>query len=86
MQQSSVFPLIRAIIDIKVLIPEIYDLMDKLVEQIVLSHRKSVRESATSSVITFVLTYPLGEKRLAAHMKQFIKNCSYEYEEGSALI
>ena len=42
----------------------------------------SVRESATSVVITFITTYPLGAKRLAAHLKQMITNCAYTYDDG----
>jgi hypothetical protein len=42
----------------------------------------TVRESATSVVITFITTYPLGAKRLAAHLKQMITNCAYAYDDG----
>ena len=41
-----------------------------------------VRESAASVVVTFITTYPLGAKRVTAHMKQMISNCSYVYEDG----
>jgi hypothetical protein len=33
-------------------------------------------------VVTFITTYPLGAKRVTAHMKQMISNCSYVYEDG----
>jgi len=33
-------------------------------------------------VMSFLLTYPLGKKRLTAHLKQLIQNCNFEYEEG----
>jgi hypothetical protein len=33
-------------------------------------------------VISFITTYPLGEKRMTAHMKQMVTNCSYAYEDG----
>ena len=80
--QSASFQLIRAIVDSNVLLPEIYDLMEKIIEQTVLSHRKGVRESASSTVVAYILGYPLGEKRMSSHMKQFLNNCSYDYEEG----
>ena len=57
-------------------------MIDKLAEQIALSQRKGVRESAASVVITFITTYPLGEKRMTSHMKQMVTNCSYAYEDG----
>lgn len=80
--QNSAFRLIRSIVDARVIVPEIYDLMNKLIEQIALSHRRGVRESSSNIIITFILHYPLGEKRLASHIKQIIQNCSFDYEEG----
>lgn len=80
--QSAAFQLIKEIINTRILLPEVYDLMTKLVEQIVLSQKKGVRESAGSIVVSFILNYPLGEKRVESHLKQLIANCSYEFEDG----
>lgn len=80
--QNASFQLIKAIVEANVLLPEVYDLMNKLIEQSVLSHRKGVRDSASSTIITYILSYPLSEKRMASHIKQFLKNCSFDYEEG----
>jgi hypothetical protein len=82
--QTAAFQLVREIVATRVLIPEIYDLVTKLAEQIVLSQRKGVRESASAIVVTFLVSYPLGEKRVASQLKQLINNCEYEYEEGRA--
>lgn len=82
--QTAAFQLVREIVATRVLIPEIYDLVTKLAEQIVLSQRKGVRESATSVVVTFLVTYPLGEKRVSSQLKQLINNCEFEFEEGRA--
>ena len=86
--QNSAFQLIRAIIDARVLVPEIYDLIDRLIDQVVLSHRKGVREAASSTVISFLFSYPLGKKRMLSHFKKLLQNCNYEFEEGrySALL
>jgi hypothetical protein len=81
--QTASFQLIRAIVDARVIVPEVYDLIEKLAEQIALSQRKGVREAAAGVVVSFLISYPLGEKRLAGHMKQMISNCSYAFEEGS---
>ena len=80
--QNAAFQLIRAIVDAHVIVPEVYDLMDKLTEQIPLSQRKGIREASASIVVTFITTYPLGEKRMTGFMKQMIANCSFMYEEG----
>lgn len=80
--QSSTFQLIKTIIETRVVIPEIYDLVTKLTDQIVLSHRKGVRESCSSAVVSFMMNFPVGNKRLMSHLKQLITNCTYEYETG----
>jgi hypothetical protein len=80
--QNSAFQLIRMIADTKIVVPEMYDVMNHMIDQIVVSHRKGVRESASSIATSFILTYPLSKKRLDSHMKQFIQNCSFEFEEG----
>jgi len=38
--QTAAFQLVRSIIDCRILVPEIYDLISKLIEQISISHRK----------------------------------------------
>lgn len=80
--QNAAFALIKAIIDARIVVPEVYDLITKLTEQIVLSQRKGVRDSSGAIVVEFMTHYPLGDKRLHGHMKQLITNCSYEYEDG----
>jgi len=80
--QTAAFQLVREIIVTRILIPEIYDLITKLAEQIVLSQRKGVRDAATSIVVTFIISYPLSEKRVASQLRQLINNCSFEFEEG----
>jgi U3 small nucleolar RNA-associated protein 20 len=80
--QNSAFQLIKVLVETKVILPEMYDLMDKLMQQIVLSHRKNVRESASGVIIAFMLGYPLGTKRFQQVLKQLLANCSYEFEDG----
>lgn len=80
--QNPAFQLIKEIIRSKVLVPEIYDLIKKLTDQIVLSHRQSIRETSSQIVITFMITYPMGNKRSESQLVQLLNNCNYEYEEG----
>jgi hypothetical protein len=80
--QNPAFQLIKEIIRSRVLLPEIYDLIKKLTEQIVLSHRKGIRETSSQIVIQFMITYPMGNKRAESQLVQLLNNCSYEYEEG----
>lgn len=80
--QNSAFALIRSILATHVLLPELYDLIDKVIEQIVLSQKKSIRDSSASIVVYFLVHYPIGDNRFQHHMKQLLTNCAYEYEDG----
>eukprot|EP01040_Poterioochromonas_malhamensis_P025288 gene25288-31502_t len=80
--QNPAFQLIKEIIRSRVLLPEIYDLIKKLTEQIVLSHRKGIRETSSQIVIAFMITYPMGNKRSESQLVQLLNNCNYEFEEG----
>eukprot|EP01034_Spumella_vulgaris_P023353 gene23353-29566_t len=80
--QNAAFQLIKEVVNTRIMIPEVYDLMTKLAEQIVLSQRKGVREAASSIVVSFIINYPMGDKRVDSQMKQLLNNCSYEYEDG----
>lgn len=80
--QNSAFQLVRVLVECKVMLPELYDLMEKLIDLIVLAHRKNVRESASTTVVSFMLHYPLGAKRFQVHLKKLLANCAYEYSEG----
>lgn len=80
--QTAAFQLLRGIIDTQILLPEIYDVITTLTEQMVLSHRQGIRSASMTIVIAFIINYPLSDKRLTGHIKQLLKNCEYEYEEG----
>lgn len=44
--------------------------MSKLAELAVTSHRPTLRTTAGQTFLTFLLHYPLGEKRLQFHLNQ----------------
>lgn len=80
--QNTAFQLIKTILETKIMLPEIYDLMKTLFEQLVLSQRKGIRDLSSSTIIHFIIHYPIGNKRFVSHFNQLIANCSYEYHEG----
>lgn len=49
---------------------KVYDLMTKLAELAVTSHRPTLRATSGQTFLTFLLQYPLGEKRLQFHLNQ----------------
>ncbi|KAJ7756392.1 armadillo-type protein [Mycena maculata] len=81
-RQASVFTMLRAIVARKFVVPEIYDVMDKVADIMVTSQSPQVQELCRSVLLQFLLDYPQGKGRLRNQMNFLAKNLSYEYESG----
>ncbi|KAJ7227174.1 armadillo-type protein [Mycena pura] len=81
-RQASVFAVLRAIVARKFVVPEIYQVMDKVAEIMVTSQSHQVQELCRSVLLQFLLDYPQGKGRLRNHMTFFAKNLSYKFESG----
>ncbi|EKM83155.1 hypothetical protein AGABI1DRAFT_118514 [Agaricus bisporus var. burnettii JB137-S8] len=81
-RQAAVFTMLRAIVARKFVVPEIYDIMDKVGEIMVTSQSPQVQELCRGVLLQFLLDYPQGKGRLRNQMAFFAKNLSYVYESG----
>ncbi|KAI0782968.1 armadillo-type protein [Abortiporus biennis] len=81
-RQASVFAMLRAIVSRKFVVPEIYDIMDKVSEIMVTNQSPQVQELCRGVLLQFLLEYPQGKGRLKNSMTFFAKNLSYVYESG----
>ncbi|KAJ7066948.1 armadillo-type protein [Mycena amicta] len=81
-RQASVFAILRGIVARKFVVPEIYQVMEKVVEIMVTSQSPQVQELCRSVLLQFLLDYPQGKGRLRNQMTFLAKNLSYEFESG----
>ncbi|KAF2671097.1 hypothetical protein BT63DRAFT_208675 [Microthyrium microscopicum] len=84
-QQGVAFNLLRAAISRKIIVPEIYALIDGLdgVASIsVRDHDRTTRDLARGVYLQFVMEYPQTKKRFDGQMKFLVRNLEYEYAEG----
>ncbi|TDL22984.1 hypothetical protein BD410DRAFT_769374 [Rickenella mellea] len=81
-RQAPAFSLLRAIVSRKFVVPEIYDLMDRVSEIMVTSQSSNVQELCRGVLLQFLLDYPQGKGRLKKQMTFLAKNLSYVYESG----
>ena len=81
-RQTAVFTMLRAIVARRFIIPEIYDIMEKVGEIMVTSQSPHVQEMCRGVLLQFLLDYPQGKGRLRNQMAFFAKNLSYVYETG----
>ena len=81
-RQASVFAMLRAIVARKFIVPEIYDLMERVSEIMVTNQSPQVQELCRSVLLQFLLDYPQGKGRLHTTMAFLAKNTAYTYESG----
>jgi U3 small nucleolar RNA-associated protein 20 len=81
-RQGAVFTMLRAIVARKFVVPEIYDIMDRVSGIMVTSQSPQVQELCRGVLLQFLLDYPQGKGRLRNQMTFLAKNLSYVYESG----
>jgi U3 small nucleolar RNA-associated protein 20 len=81
-RQGSVFAMLRAIVARKFIVPEIYDLMERVSEAMITNQSPQVQELCRSVLLQFLLDYPQGKGRLRTTMSFLAKNTAFTYESG----
>ena len=72
----------QAILQRKLVVPEVYDIMTRVQEMMVRSQSAPVRQLCSSVLLQFLLDYPVGDRRLQQHLHFIITNLSYQHETG----
>jgi U3 small nucleolar RNA-associated protein 20 len=81
-RQAPVFAMLRAIVARKFIVPDIYDLMERVSEIMVTNQSPQVQELCRGVFLQFLLDYPQGKGRLRTTMSFLAKNTAYTYESG----
>ncbi|KAL3622254.1 hypothetical protein CASFOL_033665 [Castilleja foliolosa] len=74
--------LLKAIINRKLVVPEIYDIVQIVAELMVQSQHESIRKKCSQILLQFLLGYQLSEKRLQQHLDFLLGNLRYEHSTG----
>lgn len=81
-EKQGAFTLLKAIVRKKIVLPEVYDVMNSVQELMIKSQHNTIRQLSSTIVLSFLLDYPLGTKRLEQHLQFFLSNMAYEHESG----
>lgn len=81
-RQGMAFNFLKALVAKHVMIPEVYDTMDKIREVMVTSHSKERRDMSRSIYFQFIMEYDQGKGRLEKQFKFLVNNLSYPAETG----
>ena len=87
-RQNSTFALLRAIINRRIQIAEVYDVMEQVSKKMILTGRPNARQQAAQLFLRFLLNYPLSNDKLVGNKDKqgyigfFIKNLEFPREDG----
>ncbi|KAL4099384.1 hypothetical protein PRIC1_007190 [Phytophthora ramorum] len=84
--QNATFALLKAIVNSHLVVSEVYDVMLRVGELLVQSDAPGARLNCATIYQTFLLEYPLGNKRLSRHLKFLVDNLSYGHATGRAAV
>ncbi|KAI9847557.1 MAG: U3 snoRNP protein [Thelocarpon superellum] len=81
-RQGASFNFLKAVMARKILLPEVYDVMDRVASIMVTDQTRSTRDLARGCYFQFLMEYPQGTKRFAKQMAFLVKNLEYPYPDG----
>ncbi|KAG4055863.1 hypothetical protein PC123_g9071 [Phytophthora cactorum] len=84
--QNATFALLKAIVNSRLVVSEVYDVMLRVGELLVQSDAPGARLNCATIYQTFLLEYPLGNKRLSRHLKFLVDNLSYGHATGRSAV
>ncbi|XP_028759690.1 small subunit processome component 20 homolog isoform X2 [Neltuma alba] len=81
-QSPVALSLLKGVVNRKLVVPEIYDLITRVAELMVTSQLESIRKRCSKILLQFLLDYRLSGKRLQQHLDFLLVNLRYEYSTG----
>ncbi|KAL7419756.1 U3 snoRNP protein [Cryptotrichosporon argae] len=81
-RQAAAFAVLRAVVSRTFVVPDVYDLMDRVSALMVTSQSAHVQELARGALVQFLLEYPQGAGRIKAQMTFLARNLDYVFEAG----
>ncbi|XP_051172265.1 small subunit processome component 20 homolog [Leptopilina boulardi] len=80
-KQATAYGLLRAIINRKLIVPEMHEVMKKVAILIVTSELDHVKQQSRQIFYSYLVDYPLGRK-VQEHVEFFVTQLNYELQPG----
>jgi U3 small nucleolar RNA-associated protein 20 len=81
-RQGVIYRFLRAIIGRKIVITEVYEVMDEVGKAMVTNPDQSIRESARGAYLQFIMEFPQGKDRWTKQTVFMVGNLQYEHASG----
>lgn len=75
--RNTAFSLLAAVLRRKLVVPEVYDLMERVRGVMLHTHTLSVRSTCVSLLQRFLLHYPISSRGLESHLNFLVANMGY---------
>ena len=81
-RQGVTFNFLKAVMARKIVIAEVYEVLDSIATMMVINHTRTARDLARNVYFQFLMEYPQGKERLRKQLAFLVKNLGYKYVEG----
>ncbi|GIZ48693.1 hypothetical protein CKM354_001174300 [Cercospora kikuchii] len=81
-RQGVIYKFLRAVLGRKIVIAEVYEVMDEVGKAMVTNPDQSIRDSARSAYFTFVMEFPQGKDRWEKQTSFLVTNLKYKHAAG----
>ncbi|KAF8430325.1 armadillo-type protein [Tirmania nivea] len=85
-RQGITFNFIKAVLNRKINIPEVYEVLDDIAQVMVTNQTRSVRDLARGTYVQFIMEYPQGKDRLKKQFAFLMKNLDYPHQTGRSSV
>eukprot|EP00177_Eucheuma_denticulatum_P008627 GFKZ01015700.1.p1 GENE.GFKZ01015700.1~~GFKZ01015700.1.p1 ORF type:complete len:2914 (+),score=320.77 GFKZ01015700.1:865-8742(+) len=80
--RTAAITLLRAIVTSGITIPAVYDAMEKVNKLAIRAHSSTLRAACTSLSVAFMISFPMGSRRIRQQLEFFVRNLNYRLSSG----
>ncbi|KAI4186690.1 MAG: hypothetical protein LQ348_004184 [Seirophora lacunosa] len=81
-RQGVAFNLLKAVMTRRIVIVEVYEVLETIASMMITNHTRGSRDQARSVYFDFLIHYPQGKGRFAKQLSFLAKNLDYKHPEG----
>ncbi|KAL8874239.1 MAG: hypothetical protein Q9174_000395 [Haloplaca sp. 1 TL-2023] len=81
-RQGAAFNFLKAVMARRIVIVEMYEVLETVASMMVTNQTKGARDQARSVYFDFLIRYPQGKGRFSKQLAFLVKNLDYKHQEG----
>ena len=81
-RQGVTFNFLKAVLQRKIVVAEVYAIMDTVAAIMITGHAENTRKQARSLYFQFILNFPQAKNRFTKQLTFLVKNLEYKHTEG----